>query len=93
MLKGGSVSSFKSDEIDDLSQLYKRYENHDVVDIMMNPKLSFLVLRMIMVVVMMMVVAMIRLGCVWIQQSICKGRIGSARNKGGRRPNVKTSCL
>ena len=39
------------------------------------------------------VVAMIRLGCVWIQQSICKGRIGSARNKGGRRPNVKTSCL
>ena len=41
----------------------------------------------------MMMVAMIRFGCVWIQQSICKGRIGSARNKGGRRPNVKTSCL
>ena len=95
MLKGGSVSSFKSDKIDDLSQLYKRYENHDVVDVMMNPEPSFYVLRMIMlvVVVMMMVVAMIRLGCVWIQQSICKGRIGSARNKGGRRPNVKTSCL
>ena len=38
MLKGGSVSSFKSDEIDDLSQLYKRYEIHGFVDITMNPE-------------------------------------------------------
>ena len=72
---------------------HKRYENHDVNDITMNPEPSFHVLRMIMLVVVVMMVAMIRFGCVWIQQSICKGRIGTARNKGGRRPNVKTSCL
>ena len=75
MLKGRSVSSFKRDEIDDLSQLYKRYEIHGFVDITMNPEATFHVPRMIMlVVVMMMMVAMLRLGCVWIQQqSICKG--------------------
>ena len=52
---------------------HKRYENHHVDDITMNPEATFHVPRMIMLVVVMMMEAMIHLGCVWIQQSICKG--------------------
>ena len=41
---------------------------------------------------MLMMMMMIYLGGS-SRQSICKGRIGSARNKGGHLPNVKTSWM